>query len=481
MNLERREKLKQLLWEAMRNLNIHYERNPSLLPLNVYQRYLQDRWESCGADFLSLSFSTYFAPEIMNKTTESKLLNCIREELTSFIDGDYIPTASYSIENNTTDGVHLSCRSFTRLHIRLFLQHLLNITIARGKDAAVSALETCSCPEGVSGIFQYVALLNGIKLEKESRIFEGVRLCPFPSTKTAEEVVLYLPGFPHRSFDDLAYSLERTTLLIVDRPGFSTFHKPLPNPILDKFPVADLPFELEVHDTKFSNLKEVYSFEDLFCQALSLACDSSLQITHKGEFLDENRTFNPNYGRLVRLNYLSPFTSSTEANEDQIGHAKHLYEVLANSDSSFTSKLQIPITRWMMSKANTNYVSQMIDLGIALESLYLSGISSKTELSFRFSLHAAFYLASDRKDRKRLLTEFKEIYTWRSKAVHSGELGREVKFGGKSVPTSEFIKRAQELCRQSIMKVLEDGRFPDWNDLILRGGIEIDIEHPGGL
>ena len=274
--------------------------------------------------------------------------------------------------------------------------------------------------------------MNGIKLEKEIRIFGecGFALCL--AQKQQRKSCGICPVFLINSFSDLRYSFERKTLLIIDRPGFSTFHKPLPNPILDRFPVADLPFALEIHDTKFSNFTEVYSFENLFCQALSLACNSSLQITHKGEFLNEDRTFNPNYGRLVRLNYLSPLASSTEANEDQIDHAKRLYEVLANSDSSFARKLRIPIIRWMMSKANTNYVSQIIDLGIALESLYLSGISSKTELSFRFSLHAAWHLAKDREDRERLLTEFKEIYTCRSKAVHSGELGKEVKFGGKS-------------------------------------------------
>ena len=31
----------------------------------------------------------------------------------------------------------------------------------------------------------------------------------------------------------------------------------------------------------------------------------------------------------------------------------------------------------------------------------------------------------------------------------------------------EFITRAQDLCRDSILKILEDREFPDWNDLIL--------------
>ena len=32
---------------------------------------------------------------------------------------------------------------------------------------------------------------------------------------------------------------------------------------------------------------------------------------------------------------------------------------------------------------------------------------------------------------------------------------------------AEFIVEAQDLCQQSIIKILEDGKFPDWNNLIL--------------
>ncbi len=31
----------------------------------------------------------------------------------------------------------------------------------------------------------------------------------------------------------------------------------------------------------------------------------------------------------------------------------------------------------------------------------------------------------------------------------------------------ELITNAQDLCHESILKILEDGKFPDWNNLIL--------------
>ena len=83
------------------------------------------------------------------------------------------------------------------------------------------------------------------------------------------------------------------------------------------------------------------------------------------------------------------------------------------------------------------------------------------------------------------MTEFRAIYNCRSDAVHKGKLDEKVKIGGESVPISKLIERAQDLCRQSIIKIMEDGRFPDWDSLILGGEAESDAvalgENPGNL
>ena len=68
------------------------------------------------------------------------------------------------------------------------------------------------------------------------------------------------------------------------------------------------------------------------------------------------------------------------------------------------------------------------------------------------------------------MKEFSEIYNWRSKVVHTGKLPNKTK---KTTFTpgeiDKFIERAQDLCRESIIKILEDGKFPKWSSLILGG------------
>lgn len=106
----------------------------------------------------------------------------------------------------------------------------------------------------------------------------------------------------------------------------------------------------------------------------------------------------------------------------------------------------------------------MIDLGIAFESIYLSDIEDpRQELRFRLRLHAALYLGKDKDDRERLMKEVKDIYDWRSSAVHKGRLPKKT----KNKEITDFLADAQDLCRDSILKIIEDKEFPDWNQLIL--------------
>ena len=137
-------------------------------------------------------------------------------------------------------------------------------------------------------------------------------------------------------------------------------------------------------------------------------------------------------------------------------------------DSSVRDKLEIPIDRWIKSNTYQEPIDKIIDLGIAFEALYLSDIDQTTELSFRLRLHAAWYLRENEKERKDLMKEFQEIYAWRSSVVHTGNLPNKKK---KRPYTEEevaaFIQNAQDRCRESIKKIIEDGEFPKWDSLIL--------------
>ena len=133
--------------------------------------------------------------------------------------------------------------------------------------------------------------------------------------------------------------------------------------------------------------------------------------------------------------------------------------------------MQIAIDRWIKSKTYQTSEDKIIDLAIAFEALYLPDTG---EATFKFAARASWYLGKDRKNRAELFEVFKELYKCRSRIVHGGELKENIAIEGKSVSIEKFITRAQDLCRDSIEKIMKqysrEGKFPKndyWDNLIL--------------
>lgn len=475
MNQDRKQELDSLLQDAMANLEIQYR--PDLSPManleiqyrsdssphvvDSYRRHLLQRWEFSADPRILL----HFKPHIASETAKSNLLNFIREELSEFIHEDRIQSVSVFITGVGSGGGY---------PLDVLLEQLLKIAIARGLEEAISTFDRTA--KGKQVPFRFIALLEGIRLETELEVFEGIRLVPLSGSTSQLPPYLQDPLFTH--LPTRFFLLK--TLLVVDAAVSPVFLKPFLEPFLSKNqgppPLSDLLPQLGINFKSSPILKNSSSFEEVeefrktFCHALSIACDSAVRITYQCRLFAEDELCNLNTFGIgsVSFPYLIDLSgSATEAGEPEISKAKDLYNILVKLDSGTRNKLQIPIDRWIKSKTTQSLEDKMIDLGIAFESIYLSDINERSELSFRVRLRAAWHLAKNKEERQEFLDEFKEIYAQRSRAVHDGKLSPTVKMKGKSVSTQEFIENAQALCRQSIIKIMEKGRFPNWNDLIL--------------
>ena len=463
MTDEKKQQLTALLQAALAHLEIRQDsagRHESI-SVNEYRSILQRFWTYSSMDVL-LTVMRY-EPHIANASIKSKLLDLIREAFSEFILEDQIQSASFFIHGGPIDGYPLDN----------LLKQLLRIAIMLGVEKATSDFDRCT--KNPSGSFQYIALLQGIEVEKEIQVFEGPRIVPL--SNSISELPHYLPSDLYLGPLDFLTK----TLLVIDASISPIFCEPQPQGIDSNVRPG---FEVEVTGKNFLNgnvdnfeiMTESYVnyFYDKFCLALSLICNSAVQVAAKWKFLAKHELFNltPSMGGGVSR-YLSVdlLGSSTVAGETQIGEAKRLYRKMITLEADTAEKLQIPIERWIKSKANKDLIDEIIDLGIALEALYLSE-GTREQLTLQFRLRASWYLGNDKEHRKRLMDEFKAIYDLRSQAVHSGKIPKKVKIrkGEEPTPTSEFIAKAQNLCRDSILKILEDGKFPkkdDWNDLIL--------------
>ena len=482
MTEERKRELAELLEEAMKSLVIRYEYGGpiSSIPPDVYRRYLQERWTYYGVDFLEFAFSIHFVPDIADRSTKSNLFDYIREGLDPFIDRapnpdlDCLQTTNYLIQGDSSPGDCLYQYGGGQLPLFMVIERLLEITLVRGVEEAVSFFEKYSRGEGTLVFLRDIAFLEGIKIETEIQFFNGVRLVPLPSSEISAEVTQYLHGFPTRALSHHAGSFFGRTMLIIDHPVLSMLRKPSNKAIQNGTRINDLPFQVEVPEVKFPNLEAGGSFDRFFCQVLSLVCNSAVETVIVALLFQEENSFDRTHGPGGMFRYFSPLGNPPEAGEVEIEKAKCLYERLVGLDSNNREKLRVAIERWIMSKTDRSRIDKVIDLGIALEALYLSDIEEPTELSFRLRLHAAWHLGKDEEDRRRLMKEFGEIYDWRSKVVHTGKLPEKKVSRRKRRPftpkeVKQFIERAQDLCQKSIIKIIENGQFPDWHNLILGG------------
>ena len=472
MTEERKQELRQLLEEAMGSLEIRQEFGGRLsLPVDVYRRYLQECWRYFGLDCFH-PFWIRPTLHVSREDTKSRLLNYINEELAPYIANDIISVASYLIESTATERPRVYPFDNPRVQLDIILRRLLEISLVRGIERALIVFDRFSRPEGVHGFLQDVSIVEGLKLKTDIEVFKGIRLVPLLGTGISAEVLRYFPGFPVYAFVDQTSNFFGQTLLVIDRPGFSVFHKPGRNQGFSRgLPVDNLPFQVGELEAKFRNLGEVNSFQESFSQALALTLNFPVQIPCGGFCMEESQTFNPRHGSITSLSRANRFRSSTAAEEIHIEKAKCLYERMVDLKSDDREKLQIALGRWIKSIGHGSYADKMIHVGIALERLYVIEPHKKGK-QWQISNHGSAYLETASEPRHKLKEVFEAIYVLRSDVVHNREFGNAVQVGNGTVTVSDLVKIAQDRCRDSILKMLKEPKFPDkdyWDRLVLGG------------
>lgn len=137
--------------------------------------------------------------------------------------------------------------------------------------------------------------------------------------------------------------------------------------------------------------------------------------------------------------------------------ARDVFKSVYSLPSGIAAPIELAIDRLRRSRIHTPSVDTALDLGLAAEIALLHDAKS-TELSFRFSLRGTRLLTSDPTTAKETFKAFRAMYDARSAAAHTGKI------------TPKHQSRLAEfdlLCRSAILKLIERGTFPDWDDLIL--------------
>ena len=446
MDDERKQLLANLLEQARSRVKIRTRFSEATLSRQKYQElYQTNSYYGPDTKFQRLIFH----PFLEDGANKNRLLDFMRDELRDYLD-DKDRCSMCPITDPITDIVGEKIIYSLDYSLDEFVQGILKIAIIDGIEEAVSTVDECIRQNGIN--YQHVNLLDGIKIYDELKISDGIKLVPLPSsTEKLPDIFPYIPGI---GTDNSGKIYTGRTLIITDRHATPRFHKPSG---------GIKHFQRKCKSTEFPDFNPVE-----FLWHLSLVSKHSIKPIMTWDYVSEREPLKTVIDKVSSFSHDLPNgrRSDSEISDKHITQAKDLYSKFAKLDEYAQNKLGIAIRRWIKAKGK-NSEDRIINLVIAFEVIYLDG--SKQQVSSNFRQRGAWYLGKNTDERSELLNLFKTIYECRSQAVHSGKVDteQEIKSSKKTMSPEELLDEADKLCGNSIVKIIQEGGFPDWDKLVL--------------
>ena len=448
MNTSKTVELESLLLEALWSVTIRRGQSEQLSSSEL--RQLLRKCRSAYEPNLRFTIASRKL-DISQAEAKNKALEFINRELGNYVRDGKIHSATIAIAGGLTNGSP----------VEDILQNLLKRTIVDGPAAAAQAFVDCTTNSSCS--FYRFFLLAGVRIPAPVEVFDGITLMPLPeSTSELPPHLPYIHNETDRSRPISLKDLPTKTFVRVEYEVSPIFHRPAESYTLESGPEQHFSIKLKGQEIPNPDLSAL-------CQALAVTGRCSVESVMTWTSLSEYEIFDLSpiwsIGGRGHSSTMptSGFHNPVQLSVPQIDTIITLYRGLTQVPTETWERLRIPIDHWAKSMAEDNPLDQIIDLGIALESLYVP--DSQAEVGLRFALYAAWHLGKDKIERQELREEFRQIYSARSDVVHTGRLrGNRAR---SSFDMSGFVSRAQELCWQGITSVIETGTIPDWDDLVV--------------
>jgi hypothetical protein len=168
----------------------------------------------------------------------------------------------------------------------------------------------------------------------------------------------------------------------------------------------------------------------------------------------------PEWAPMIRGSLSMPFVEgpgrATPLPEKDAVEASGLFSTWVGLTEERKAELRVPMQRLNSAMRRSNTVDSAIDLGIALESIFLG--DELDELSFRLRVRAARWLGATPDERGKLSTLIRELYAARSRAVHRGQVPDMI----KNRPTAELLEEGYGLTATALVALIRSGD-PDWD------------------
>jgi hypothetical protein len=295
-----------------------------------------------------------------------------------------------------------------------------------GPDQAVADLERYLHTEQLP--YHSTVAVGGIKIDRAYDLGHGMRLVPWKDV---------LNSRTKRAIDD------------VDR-----FHRSFYDPDCALLREVELP-KVHVHYTETH--KHIGS-RDLTTEPDLLLCLGLLGPT--APVLLASWLEPPEWAPMIRGSLSMPFVEGPgKAHpfpETAVVEGSRLFSNWLGLSEERRMELRVPMQRLNSAMRRPNLVDSAIDLGIALESIFLP--DGRGALTFRLRVRAARWLGSTPEERRRMAATVGDLYAVRSKAVHEGRVPDAI----HKRATMELLEEGYELTARALVALISKGA-PDWD------------------
>ncbi len=302
-----------------------------------------------------------------------------------------------------------------------------------GADQAVADVERYLTADTVP--FSLVVVLAGIEVPDPYPLAGGVQIIPWRDVSPSH----WKEKLDESESDAMMYPFYRPTSALLRWQDVKVFHETVPRTQL----IQSLP-EQDLRDA-------------LLCMGLvgPAAPVVVATWTEAAEWapVDIPGSSHGYPGRVIDTTYTAA----------DLQRLKALHEGFLALTDNVRRHYRIPLERLNSARRRTTTVDSAIDLGIALESVFLQDLEDdRGELTFRLRTRAARFLSADVEKRRDLFQFFGDLYRLRSKAVHTGDLP----VTHEGTDTQLILDRGCELVARAIERVIVSGP-PDWFDVLL--------------
>lgn len=346
-----------------------------------------------------------------------------------------------------------SCGGADFVNLDILAKWLVSKSQDNGIEATISILNNYIGLDYT--LTKRILVLEGIKVTEIINISESINLVPFDSLPVSYGKELLVPHLSKQ---------------IILNPNYFKYEDIAKSALVKEVKVTPKTVDhnaLEIPGEDYDELNNVIlnetcDFLTLFegSTAHQIAFWSELDDTVPCKDMIGNHVSCPDQTHILR--------KSIEINKGTWSNKQDLYRNYIKMNKKEKELLTIPIQRLNLSRRQENEVNQAIELGIAYEAFFLNDKDTTDQISFTLRLRVSRFLGSNYDERKKLMRFITKFYGARSQAVHTGKLGCKNILPEIGINSNQnLLHEADRYLIIAISKVIVNGRFPDWERIIL--------------